>query len=97
MLTFLLVTSLKRRSTILTIFQKIFRGIKTPTKDELIILDSPLGPKWHAAFVEKKRNEQEKIDGIAEWMRIMVFHVEKLLQSANLFVLLENQYIIQSS
>ena len=33
----------KRRSTILASFQKRCPGIKTPKKDELIILGSPLG------------------------------------------------------
>ena len=49
----------KPRSTILASFQKLYSGIKTPKKDELIILGSPLGP-------EKKINELENVNGIVE-------------------------------
>ena len=44
---FSLVTE-KRRSTFLASFQNICSMIKTPKKDELIILGSPLGPKSQA-------------------------------------------------
>ena len=56
----------KRRSTILASFQKLCPGIKTPKKDELIILGSPLGPKSQADLVEKKTNELEKVNGVVE-------------------------------
>ena len=56
----------KRRSTILASFQKLCPGIKTPKKDELIILGSPLGPKLQADLLEKKINELENVDGIVE-------------------------------
>ena len=45
----------KRRSTILTFPQKICNGIKTPTKEELIILGSPLGPKSQTGLMKKKK------------------------------------------
>ena len=54
----------KRRSTILASFQKLCPGIKTPKKDELIILGSPLGLKSQADLLEKKINELEKVNGI---------------------------------
>ena len=47
-------------------FPKTFPGIKTPKKDELIILGSPLGPKSQADLLEKKIIELEKVDGIVE-------------------------------
>ena len=56
----------KRRSTILASFQNFCPGIKTPKKDELIILGSPLGPKSQADLLEKKINELEKINAIVE-------------------------------
>ena len=56
----------KRRSTISASFQKLCPGIKTPKKDELIILGSPLGPKSQADLVEKKTNELEKVNGVVE-------------------------------
>ena len=56
----------KRRSTILASFQKLCLGIKTPKKDELIILGSPLGPKSQADLLEKKINELENVNGIVE-------------------------------
>ena len=56
----------KRRSTILASFQTLCPGIKTPKKDELIILRSPLGPKSQADFLEKKINELEKVNRIVE-------------------------------
>ena len=56
----------KRRSTILASFQKLCPGIKTPKKDELIILGSPFGPKSQADLLEKKINELEKVKGIVE-------------------------------
>ena len=40
----------KRRSTILASFQKLCPGIKTPKKDELIILGSSLGQKSNSVF-----------------------------------------------
>ena len=56
----------KRRSTILASFQKVFPGIKTPKKDELINLCSPLGPKSQADFLEKNFDELENVNGIVE-------------------------------
>ena len=56
----------KRRSTILASFQILCLGIKTPTKNELIILGSPLGPKSQADLLGKKINELEKMNGIVE-------------------------------
>ena len=56
----------KRRSTVLASFQKLCPGIKTPKKDELIILDSPLGPKTQVDLLEKKINQLEKVNGIVE-------------------------------
>ena len=56
----------KRRSTILASFQNFCPGIKTPKKDEHIILGSPLGPKSLADLLEKKINELEKVHGIVE-------------------------------
>ena len=56
----------KRRSTILASFQKFCPGIKTPKKDELINLGSPLGPKLQADLLEKKINELENVNGIVE-------------------------------
>ena len=63
-----LVNSLKNddRQTILASFQKLCPGIKTPKKDELIILGSPLGPKSRADLLEKQINELEKVNGIVE-------------------------------
>ena len=56
----------KRRSTILASFQKLCPQIKTPKKDELIILGSPLGPKSQVDLLEKKINELEKVNRIVE-------------------------------
>ena len=56
----------KRRSTILASFQKLCPGIKTPKKDELIILGSPLGPNSQADLLEKKIKELEKENRIVE-------------------------------
>ena len=56
----------KRRSSILASFQKLCPGIKTPKKDELIILGSPLGLKSKADLLEKKIFELEKVNGIVE-------------------------------
>ena len=47
-------------------FQKLCLGIKTPTKDELIILGSPLGTKPQADLLEKEINELEKVNGNVE-------------------------------
>ena len=47
----------KRRLTILAAFPKLCPVIKTPKKDELVILGSPLGPKSQADLSEKKINE----------------------------------------
>ena len=88
----------KRWSRILASFQKLCPGIKTPKKDELIILSSPLGPKSQADFLKKKIIELEKSDGIVEKLDAHYgFYVEKLLQSARVVVLPENQYMFQSS
>ena len=56
----------KRRLTIVASFQKLCSGIKTPQKDELIILGSPLGAKSQADLLEKIIVELEKSDGIVE-------------------------------
>ena len=56
----------KRQSTILASFQKLCPRIKTPKKDALIILGSPLGPKSQADLLEKKIIELEKVNGIVE-------------------------------
>ena len=56
----------KRRSTILASFQKFCPEIKTPKRDELIILGSPLVPKSQADLLEKKNNELENVNGIVE-------------------------------
>ena len=63
---FLGVITEKRRLTILAFFQKLCPGIKTPKKDELIILGSPLGPKSQADLLEKKINELENLNGVVE-------------------------------
>ena len=39
-------------------------GIKTPKKDELIILGSSLGPKSQADLLEKKIIELKNVNGI---------------------------------
>ena len=56
----------KRRLTILSSFQKLCPGIKTPKKDELIIRGSPLGPKSQADLLENEINELEKVNAIVE-------------------------------
>ena len=63
---FLVDITEKRRSTNLASLQKLCPGIKTPKKDELIILGSPLGPKSQADFLEKKINELENVNGIVK-------------------------------
>ena len=40
--------------------------MKTPKKDEFLVLGSPLGPKSQADLYEKKINELEKGNEIAE-------------------------------
>ena len=82
----------KRRSTILASFHKLCPGIKTPKKDELIILGSPLGPKSQADLLEKTINELEKVNGIVEKLDAHYGFFEILLQSAKVVVLPENQY-----
>ena len=74
----------KRRLTILASFQSLCHGIKTPKKDELIILGSSLCRKSQADLLEKKSNEPEKSNGIVEQIdaHFVFFWVEKLLQSA---------------
>ena len=52
--------------TILACFQNLCPVVKTPKKDELINLGSPLGPKSQADLLEKKINEMEKVNGISE-------------------------------
>ena len=75
-------------------FQKLCPGIKTPKKDELIILGSPLGPTSQADLLEKKINELEKLTGLLKnLMRTIIFYVEKLLQFAKVVVLPESQYM----
>ena len=49
-----------------SIFPKTLPGIKTPKKDELIILVSPLGLKSQGDLLEKKINELENVIGIVE-------------------------------
>ena len=49
----------KRRSTIVASFQSPV--IKTPKKDELIILGSPRGPKIQAHLFEKKIDDLGKV------------------------------------
>ena len=44
----------KRRSTNVACFQNLRPGIKTPKKDEVIILGSPLGQKPQAQHIGKK-------------------------------------------
>ena len=85
----------KPRSTILASFQKLCPEIKTPKKDELIILGSPLGPKSQADLLRKKVNELENVNGIVKKLdaHYGFFYVEKLLQSAKVVVLPENQYM----
>ena len=56
----------KRWLTILASFQKLCPGIKTPQKDELIILGSLLGPKSQADLLEKKIKELDNNNGIVE-------------------------------
>ena len=46
---------------------KILPVVKLRTKDALIILGSPLGPKSPANLLEKK--EQENVNGIADKLR----------------------------
>ena len=85
----------KRRSTILASFQNFCPWIKTPKRDELIFLGSPLGPKSQADLLKKKLKELEKVNGIVERLDAhYVFYVEKLLQFAKVVVLPENQYMI---
>ena len=71
------------------------RDQNTKKKDELIILGSQLGPKSQADLLEKKINELESVDGIVEKLdaHYGFFYVEKLLQSAKVVVLPENQYM----
>ena len=56
----------KRRLAILTAFQKICPGIKTPTKDELIILGSPLGSKAQVELLEKKIEDLKKVNEVVQ-------------------------------
>ena len=83
----------KRRSTILASFQKLCSEIKTPKKDELIILGSPLGPKSQETYRKKIMNW--KINEIVEKLdaHYGFFYVEKVLQFAKVVVLPENQYM----
>ena len=79
----------KRRLTILASSQNICPGIKTPTKEVLIILRSSIGPKMQADLFEKKNCELGKLIGLAEnfappWLFM-------LIQSFKNVVLLENQ------
>ena len=66
--------TVKRRSTILASFEKICPGIKTPTKEELIILGSSLGPKSKVEVLEKRLLICIKFTKLLrKWMRITVF------------------------
>ena len=56
----------KRRSSNLASFQKLCPGIETAKKDELFVLGQPLNPKSQADLMEKKSNEQKKVNGIVE-------------------------------
>ena len=93
--TFFSGTSLENADRhILASFQKLCPGIETPKKNELIILGSPLGLKSQADLLEKKTNELENVNGIVEKLDAQYgFYVEKLLQSAKVVVLPENQYM----
>ena len=45
-------------------------------------------------FIRNKTNELEKLKELLKiWMLIMVLHVEKVLQSAEVVVLLVNQFM----
>ena len=48
------------------LFKKSALGIKTPTKDDFIILDSPLGPESQADFLENQIIELGKVIGNVE-------------------------------
>ena len=89
----------KRQSTILASFRKLCPRIKTPKKDELIILGSPLCPKSQPDLFEEKINELEKVNEIVDKLDAHsgFFYVEENLQSAKVVVLPENQYILLSS
>ena len=56
----------KRQSTILASFKRFCPGIKTPEKDELILLCSPHGPNSKADLLEKKLKELENVNGMVE-------------------------------
>ena len=56
----------KRRSTILVSFQKIGPGIRTATKEVLIIFCSPLGTNSQSDLLEKKIIGLEKGNRIVE-------------------------------
>ena len=80
----------KRQSTVLTSFQKLCPGIKTPRKMNL----SFFVHRSAADLLEKKIDELENVNGIVEKLDAhYVFFVEKLLQSAKVVVLLENHYM----
>ena len=84
----------KQRLTIFPSFQKLCTWMKTLKKNELIILGSPFASKSSADFLRKKINELERVNGIVEKLDAhYVFYVEKLLQSAKVVVLPENQYM----
>ena len=55
-----------QRSTILASSQKLCSGIKTPKKDDFIILGSPIGTKSQADLLEKKIMELEKVNRIVK-------------------------------
>ena len=71
---FSLMTSLKNAIENFSISPKNCPVIGTPTKDELISLGSPLGPKTQADLLERQFIELEKVDGILKkWMLIIFF------------------------
>ena len=80
----------KRRSTVLHLFKK---PAKSPTKMYLLLLVHR--PKLQADLLGKKNNDQEKVNGIGK--KLDALYVEKLLQSAEVVLVLENQYMFYST
>ena len=60
----------KRQSTVLASFLKLCPGIKTPKKDKLIVLGSPLSPKSQVDSLENKIDELEKGCGFVEKLNV---------------------------
>ena len=60
----------------------------------LFLVGSQAGRKWQARLLENQIIELEKLfELLKTWMRKKVFQFEKLLHSAEVVALLENQYI----